>query len=141
METKMVARALIVGALIALALMMMTTTEADASCGCGEVGGGHPYYTPEELDAMHDGVTSRVYVSITETDGDIWLYVLDASTKGYYKAMNVDADNVGGYYTSDELEVLHDNTERMIVTVQETDGDSWSYLKDATTGDYLKAMN
>lgn len=53
----------------------------------GVLGGGHPFYTEEELEEIHDNATA-LYVVIQEDDGDEWWYVKDANTDGYFEAIN-----------------------------------------------------
>lgn len=45
------------------------------------------------------------------------------------------------YYTTQDIERIHDNTTSATITIQESDGDTWYYFKDATTGDYYRALN
>jgi len=80
------AKSIIVGLLAGILIFLAMS--ADPAEATGQLGGGHPYYTTEEINAIHDGVTERMMVAIEEDDGDVWIYTKDSTTDGYFKAMN-----------------------------------------------------
>jgi hypothetical protein len=54
----------------------------------GVLGGGHPFYTEQELEEIHALNTTALYVVVQEDDGDEWWYVKDANTGEYFEAIN-----------------------------------------------------
>jgi hypothetical protein len=82
-------KSILVGLVAGVFLFLALSAAPAEACACsGPVGGGHPYYTTEEINAIHSGVTERVMVTIREDDGDVWIYTKDETTGGYYKALN-----------------------------------------------------
>lgn len=115
---------------VAMIALMMQSSPAEAKT----------HYTEEELQQEYAGKTVRVLLSIRESDGDTWVYVNDARTKGQWKALNADIEGEKGYWSDAELEEMHDNTLEMLVTVETDDGRTHTYAKNARTKGHFKAV-
>lgn len=47
----------------------------------------------------------------------------------------------GQLYSTQDLEEMHDNTKRIIISIEEEDGDIWIYQADSSTHNKYRSMN
>ena len=127
---------LIILGVLFMTISVMTRNEAEAkSMQKDPVGGGHPYYTEEELEIIHGDVAKQVTLSISDTNGSVYLYVADEKSEKWMGAG-------GQHFTDKEIEERHNGrTERQLLSITEDDGDTWVYMKARGTKGYFKAMN